>query len=116
MVVIEMRDAAYDTAFDLLEEAKHSAKKTKLTLCELEDAMYDCYEASKENKEDDEYEEDAEMGLRNSYARRDDYRHDDQYGVREEDDDERMHSDMRRMASRSRAGMRMRRNRMGRFV
>ena len=116
MVVIEMRDAAYDNAFELLEEAKHSAKKTKLTLCELEDAMYDCYEASKENKEDDEYEEDAEMGLRNVYARRDDYRHDDQYGVREEDDDERMHSDMRRMSRRSRAGMRMRRNRMGRFV
>jgi len=41
MVVIEMRDAAYDTAFELLEEAKHNAKKTKLTLCELEDAMYD---------------------------------------------------------------------------
>jgi hypothetical protein len=116
MVVIEMRDAAYDNAFELLDEAKHSAKKTKLTLCELEDAMYDCYEASKENKEDDEYEEDAEMGLRNVYARRDDYRHDDQYGVREEDDDERIHSAMRRMARRSRAGMRMRRNRMGRFV
>lgn len=116
MVVIEMRDAAYDNAFELLDEAKYSAKKTKLTLCELEDAMYDCYEASKENKEDDEYEEDAEMGLRNAYARRDDYRHDDQYGVREEDDDERMHSGMRRMSRRSRAGMRMRRNRMGRFV
>ena len=116
MVVIEMRDAAYDNAFELLDEAKHSAKKTKLTLCELEDAMYDCYEASKENKEDDEYEEDDEMGLRNVYARRDDYRHDDQYGVREEDDDERMYSGMRRMSRRSRAGMRMRRNRMGRFV
>ena len=116
MVVIEMRDAAYDNAFELLDEAKHSAKKTKLTLCELEDAMYDCYEASKENKEDDEYEEDAEMGLRNVYARRDDYRHDDQQGVREEDDDDRMYSGMRRMSRRSRAGMRMRRNRMGRFV
>ncbi|WP_279148522.1 hypothetical protein [Segatella bryantii] len=117
MVVIEMRDAAYDNAFELLDEAKHSAKKTKLTLCELEDAMYDCYEASKENKESDEYEEDAEMGLRNAYARRDDYRHDDQYGVREEDDDEmNMRSGMRRMSRRSRAGMRMRRNRMGRFV
>lgn len=116
MVVIETRDAAYDNAFELLDEAMHSAKKTNLTLCELEDAMYDCYEASKENKESDEYDEDTEMGLRNVYARRDDYRHDDQYGVREEDDDERMHSGMRRMARRSCAGMRMRRNRMGRFV
>lgn len=116
MVVIETRDAAYDNAFELLDEAMHSAKKTKLTLCELEDAMYDCYEASKENKESDEYDEDTEMGLRNVYARRDDYRHDDQYGVREEDDDDRMYSGMRRMSRRSRAGMRMRRNRMGRFV
>ena len=46
MVVIESRDNAYDEAFNLLEEAKHSAKKTKLTLCELEDAMYDCYESA----------------------------------------------------------------------
>ena len=52
MMVIEMRDNAYDTAFELLDEAKHSAKKTKLTLCELEDAMYDCYEATKEGNED----------------------------------------------------------------
>ena len=27
MMVIEMRDNAYDTAFELLEEAKHSEKK-----------------------------------------------------------------------------------------
>ena len=106
-----MRDSAYDAAFDLLEEAKHSAKKTKLTLCELEDAMYDCYEASKENKEDDEYEEDAEMGLRNVYARRDDYRHDGHYGVREDDD-----MDMRYRRMNRRSGMRMRRDRMGRFA
>ena len=63
MMVIEMRDNAYDTAFELLEEAKHSAKKTKLTLCELEDAMYDCYETSKEEHDDYEYEE-PEMEFR----------------------------------------------------
>lgn len=116
MVVIEMRDAAYDTAFELLDEAKDSAKKTKLTLCELEDAMYDCYEASKENEEG-EYEEEYPMELRNSYARRN-YRHDEQYGVREDDDEDdmNMRPGMRRMSRRSRAGMRMRRNRMGRFV
>ena len=50
MVMIEMRDSLYDTAFDLLDEAKLNAKKTKLTLCELENAMYDCYESIKEEE------------------------------------------------------------------
>jgi hypothetical protein len=111
MVVIEMRDAAYDTAFELLDEAKHSAKKTKLTLCELEDAIYDCYEASKDDREDDEYE-DTELGLRSKYSSRN-YRHDDQYGA-DEDEEMDMRSGMRR--SNRRSGMRMRRNRLGRFV
>ena len=103
MVVIEMRDAAYDTAFDLLEEAKHSAKKTKLTLCELEDAMYDCYEASKEDEKD--YEEEPEVEFRG----RSGYRHDEDF-----DDDTDMR--YRRMNRRTGSRMRMRRNRMGRFV
>ena len=109
MVVIEMRDAAYDTAFELLDEAKHNAKKTKLTLCELEDAMYDCYEASKEDHEEYEPEEE-EVEFRG----RRDYRHDGQYGVREDEDDMDMRSNMKRISRRR--GMRMRRNRMGRFV
>lgn len=115
MVVIEMRDAAYDTAFDLLEEAKHSAKKTKLTLCELEDAMYDCYEASKENENEDyeQGEEDTDMNLRNRYARRYDYRHDKHYGV-DEDEDEPTYSNMRRMGRRM--ASHRRRDRMGRFA
>lgn len=106
MVVIEMRDEAYDIAFDLLDEAKHSAKKTKMTLCELEDAMYDCLEASK----DEEEYEDSEMGFRN----RKDYRHDEHYGVSDDEDDMdmRMRSGMRR--GRRRASMR--RSRLGRFV
>lgn len=103
MVVIEMRDAAYDTAFDLLEEAKHNAKKTKLTLCELEDAMYDCYEASKEDDKD--YEEEPEVEFRG----RSGYRHD-------EDLDDEMDMRYRRMNRRTASRMRMRRNRMGRFV
>jgi len=105
MVVIEMRDAAYDTAFELLEEAKHSAKKTKLTLCELEDAIYDCYEASKDEHEDSEYE-DSDMEFRGRRG----YRHDEHYGVREDDDD------MEYRTMNRRSGMRTRRNRMGRFV
>ena len=101
MVMIELRDEAYDIAFDLLEEAKHSAKKTKLTLCELEDAMYDCLEASDE-KED--YE--PEMDFRS----RRDYRHEEHYGVHDDEDDMRMRSRM----GRRRSGMR--RSRLGRFV
>ena len=115
MVVIEMRDAAYNTAFDLLEEAKHSAKKTKLTLCELEDAMYDCYEASKENENEDyeQGEDDSDMNLRSQYSRRYDYRHDKHYGV-DEDEDDTMYSNMRRMNRRMVS--RRRRDRMGRFA
>jgi len=56
MMIIEMREAAIDKAFEKLEEVKHHAKNTKLTLCELEDAMYDCYEAVKEQG-DEEYED-----------------------------------------------------------
>lgn len=106
MMVIEMRDNAYDTAFELLEEAKHSAKKTKLTLCELEDAMYDCYETSKEERDDYEYEE-PEMEFRSRKG----YRHDDD----EYEDEDRMTEHYRR-ARRMGGRMRMRRNRMGRFV
>lgn len=54
MVMIEMKDAAYDMAFDLLDEAKLNAKKTKLTLCELENAMYECYEAAHEEHDKDD--------------------------------------------------------------
>ena len=108
MVVIEMRDAAYDTAFELLEDAKHSAKKTKMTLCELEDAMYDCYEASKDDeREDYEVSEESDMDFRSRRG----YRH-DEYDMRDDDMD--MRSGMRR--SNRRRGLRMRRNRMGRFV
>lgn len=101
MVMIELRDSAYDTAFELLDEAKHNAKKTKLTLCELEDAMYECYEASKDDSED-EIEPQAEF--KRSYRDED-----------EEDMDMRYRNAMRRRSA-SRAGLRMRRNRMGRFV
>jgi len=109
MVVIEMRDAAYDTAFELLDEAKHNAKKTKLTLCELEDAMYECYEASKDDEREDYESEESDMDFRGRRG----YRH-DEYDMRDDDMDFDMRSGMRR--SNRRRGLRMRRNRMGRFV
>lgn len=99
MVMIEMKDSLYDTAFDLLDEAKLNAKKTKLTLCELENAMYDCYESIKEENSED----DKDMKFRGVSGYKEDYRHDEQYGVGDDEDEE-----MRKMHHRRRA-MRMRR-------
>ena len=99
MVMIEMRDSLYDTAFDLLDEAKLNAKKTKLTLCELENAMYDCYESIKEENGEDE----KDIKFRGVSGYKEDYRHDEQYGVGDDEDEE-----MRKMHHRRRA-MRMRR-------
>lgn len=102
MVMIEMKDSLYDTAFDLLDEAKLNAKKTKLTLCELENAMYDCYESIKEeNSEEDK----DEMKFRGVSGYKEDYRHDEEYGDRDDEEESMMN---RRMAHRRR-NMRMRR-------
>ena len=83
MVMIEMRDSLYDTAFDLLDEAKLNAKKTKLTLCELENAMYDCYESIKEENSEDE----KDIKFRGVSGYKEDYRHDEQYGVGDDEDE-----------------------------
>ena len=101
MVMIEMRDSLYDTAFDLLDEAKLNAKKTKLTLCELENAMYDCYESMKEDKDS---EDEKDIKFRGVSGYKEDYRHDEQYGVGDDEDEE-----MRRQMHHRRRSMRMRR-------
>ena len=101
MVMIEMKDSLYDTAFDLLDEAKLNAKKTKLTLCELENAMYDCYESIKEENSED----DKDMKFRGVSGYKEDYRHDEQYGVGDDEEEAMMN---KRMANRRR-NMRMRR-------
>ena len=101
MVMIEMRDSLYDTAFDLLDEAKLNAKKTKLTLCELENAMYDCYESMKEDKDS---EDEKDMKFRGVSGYKENYRHDEQYGVGDDEDEE-----MRRQMHHRRRAMRMRR-------
>ena len=76
MVMIEMRDAVYDTAFDLLDEVKLNAKKVKLSLCELENAMYDCYEASKEEHEGEDKED---MNFRGVTGYHEDRHRDDEH-------------------------------------
>lgn len=119
MVVIEMREAAYDKAFSLLEEIKDLGKKKKMAICELEDAIYECYEASKD-KESDEREEDPEAPEWDEESSDIDFRRRSGYrsgmrmrkGMRdyeyEPEDD--MH-----MRGYRRSGMRMRRNRYGRY-
>lgn len=113
MVIVEMREAVYDDALDKLEEAKHHSKKCKLALCELEDLLYDCYEAEKETEDDYEEREDSpenedyEMNYRSSRRMRNMRRnmrmkHDGW------DDDEEMRG--------YRRGSYRRRNRMGRFI
>lgn len=101
MVMIEMKDSLYDTAFDLLDEAKLNAKKTKLTLCELENAMYDCYESIKEENSED----DKDMKFRGVSGYKEDYRHDEQYGVGDDEEEAMMNKHM----AHRRRNMRMRR-------
>jgi hypothetical protein len=44
MVFVELRESAYNKAFDLIEDAKIGQKKTKLALCELEECLANCFE------------------------------------------------------------------------
>lgn len=87
MMIIEMRDAAFEKAFELLDEAKLYGKKEKMVLCALEDAIYDCYNASKDEdewSEEDSYEDreefefpssaDEEMNYRSMHSNRRGYR------------------------------------------
>lgn len=66
-----MREAAYDKAFDLLDEIKDLGKKKRMALCELEDAMYECYEASKDEDHSSEREEiESDMNYRRARGMR----------------------------------------------
>jgi hypothetical protein len=51
MVMIEMREAAQDKAFELLDEIKDLGRQKKMALCELEDTLYDCFESESEESE-----------------------------------------------------------------
>ena len=97
MMVIEMREASKDKAFDLLEEIKDLGHKKKMALCELEDTLYECFE-----EDDHEEDEDDEMNYRKrGYGyRRSSMRDHSDY----EDDD-----DMERRPKHYRRGMRIRR-------
>lgn len=101
MVVIEMREAAQEKALDLVEELHELGHQKKMILCELEDTLYDCFETPKDEEEHEETEEGTDLGFKGTRR----------YGMRNFNDDKDM--DMRHMYRRN---MRMRRNRMGRYV
>lgn len=87
MIVIEMREAAYDKAFELLDEIKDLGKKKKMAICELEDAIWECYEASKDKEtESDPEEEKTDMEYRMRRRGMRDHMYHDDY----DDDDMRM--------------------------
>lgn len=110
MVLVELREDALNNALSLVDEGKKSIKKTKLILCELEDALYECFDGKDEASEDytggesyegEEHDEDGEMNYRGRRAMR--MRH--------------HYDDSEFMAHRGRRGaMRMRRNRYGRYA
>ncbi len=105
MVMIEMRAAAQEKAFELVDELHELGHQKKMILCELEDALYDCFEDSEEDQSKDT-DEGTDLGFKKDVYNR-------HYAMRnfEDNDDKDMHN----MRSYRRRAMRMRRNRMGRF-
>lgn len=106
MVVIEMREAAQEKALDLVDELHELGHQKKMILCELEDTLYDCFETGKDDEESEGTDEGTDLGFKGS-------RH---YGMRNFEDDDDKDMDMRRAYRRTSNRMRMRRNRMGRYV
>ena len=102
MVVIEMREAAQERALELVDELHDLGHEKKMILCELEDTLYDCFETPKDDEEE-ESEEGKDLG----------FKHTRHYSMRNFNDDDK-DSETSHM-DRSRR-MRMRRNRMGRYV
>ena len=91
MMVIEMRDAK-ERAFSLLEEIKDLGHRKKMALCELEDALYECFESEKEDY-DDEEETDRNYRRSRTYRRRASMRN--HYDEHEDEPLERYHRGMR---------------------
>lgn len=103
-----MREAKYEKAFELLDELKEIGKKKRMVICELEDAIYECYEASKDDKDEEHEapeleEESSDIDFRGRRGMRRGMRHHDY----EYDYDREHDYGMRK-------GMRMR-NRYGRY-
>ena len=64
MMVIEMREAAQNKAFELLDELHDLGHQKKMVLCELEDTLYDCFEDSKEEESEEKSDEGTDLGFK----------------------------------------------------
>lgn len=100
MVMIEMREAAQERAFELIDELNELGKEKKMVMCELEDTLYDCFEGSKD-EESSEIDEGKDLGFKSEFNRH--------YAMRNFEDDE--DREMRNMRAYRRRAMRMRRGR-----
>lgn len=98
MVMIEMREAAKEKAFGLIDDIKELGRKKKMALCELEETLYDCFESEDEDEEDTE-DSDIKYRSRRQYRKRRGEMRDDMY----DDEDDHTYGHMRR-------NMRMRRS------
>lgn len=120
MMLIEMREAAKDKAFNLIDEIKDLGKQKKMAICELEDTLYECFESSGEDGQYEDTEKYDPSDYESMYGmrRRSGMRYNRHYAMRDDMDDDSMNDDMnmRNMRSYGRRNMRMRRNRLGRFV
>lgn len=105
-MIIEMREAAQERAFDLIDEIKDLGRQKKMALCELEDTLYDCFETPKDGEAAEPSEEGTDLGFKSKYNRH--------YAMRNFDDEDDKDMEMRSMYRRR--AMRMRRNRMGRYA
>lgn len=105
MVMIEMREAMQDRAFELIDEMKDLGRQKKMVMCELEDTLYECFDGAKDEEKEGMSEEGMDLGYNGSYNRR--------YAMRnfnEEDYDyDGMGMRPYHRGMRSRRGMRMRR-------
>lgn len=121
MVLVEMRDSAYNKAFELLDEAKRGSKKTKLALCDLYEVLCDMYETEKGDEGDyieDDYAGGGDYENEENYANVENlevgevnYKGGMRRGMRSSTDAAmRMRNNMRRGA------MRMRRSRANRYM
>lgn len=113
MMIIETRQAAKDKAFDLLDEIKDLGRQKKMALCKLEETLYECFESSEEDDEEEyengDYTTDEDEDKDVDYRGRKSYRYRRNMRNMMRDDEEMDYIPRRSMRMR-------RRNRMGRFV
>lgn len=121
MLIFEFREAAYNKAFDLAEEAMDHIGKAKLAICDLYDCLETCYEADQEEdqyEDDGKYSEENYADIENVEVGEINYKNKLRRGLRDEDSMDRayMRGNMRRsMKGGMRRGMRRSMKRNGRY-